>query len=81
MKKHIILMIIIGVLLLILPLMANADFSIISSFDHETVSEGHSITATWNITGAKEPIQSFTAYLNGWTYNGGNSPFCGGCNM
>ena len=20
-------------------------------------------------------------YPNGWTYNAGNSPFCGGCNM
>lgn len=26
-------------------------------------------------------LQGVVRYPNGWTYNAGNSPFCGGCNM
>ena len=26
-------------------------------------------------------LQGVARYPNGWTYNAGNSPFCGGCNM
>ena len=25
-------------------------------------------------------LQGVVRYPNGWTYNAGNSPFCGGCN-
>lgn len=26
-------------------------------------------------------LQGVVRYPQGWTYNAGNSPFCGGCNM
>ena len=28
-----------------------------------------------------QAVSGVVRYPNGWTYNAGNSPFCGGCNM
>ena len=49
--------------------------------DMQTANEMKAMQNRINQLELQNALQGVVRYPNGWTYNAGNSPFCGGCNM